>query len=121
MPSYELTGPERVYPYLRDANGNPIGIAQPGDIRFFDEEPDSWWVPVIPPGTNELPSDDEQAPADALAQLKTMGLDAASLDQIVQADAPAPEPEPAAAPVPAPPAVVPPAGSSAFAVTAGQQ
>jgi len=103
LPSYELTGPERVYSETRDVNGRPLGTVQPGDIRMFDEAPDSWWVPVIPPGTSEAASSGEQAPAD-----------------VPDTPAPAPEPEPAAAPVPAPPAVVPPAGT-AFAVTADQQ
>jgi len=105
LPSFELTGPERVYSETRDVNGRPLGTVQPGDIRMFDEAPDSWWVPVIPPGAGEAASSDEAAPADA-------------------PDAPAPdpasEPEPAAAPVPAPPAVVPPAGGPAFAVTTDQ-
>jgi hypothetical protein len=99
LPSFELTGPERVYS-TRDVNGTPLGTVQPGDIRMFDDAPDSWWVPVIPPGTGEAAS--EAAPADA------------------PDPGPAPEPEPAASPVPAPPAVVPQAGS-AFAVTTDQQ
>lgn len=114
MPSFEFQGfVSTVYPYGRDANGRPLGTVDPGDIRFFDEEPDWPWVPVIPPGTNEPPSssdgEDEQrggietgpGPADVPAPL---------------ADA---APEPAAGPVPAPPAVVPPAGP-AFAVTTDQ-
>lgn len=103
MPSYELTGPERVYPYVRDVNGQPLGAVQPGDVRMFDEAPDSWWVPVIPPSTSETAASGEGSEAAA------------------DAPAPDPDPEPAAAPAPAPvpPAVVPPAGTP-FAVTTPQ-
>jgi len=82
MPSFELTGPERVYPYARDVNGKPLGAVQPGDIRMFDEAPDSWWVPVVPPG-----GEAEETAAEAEPE-------------------PAPEPVPDG-PQPAPPAVIP--------------
>lgn len=111
MPSFEFQGfVSTVYPYGRDANGRPLGTVDPGDIRFFDEEPAWPWVPVIPPGTNETPS-------------SSGGSGDEGEGDPGPADAPAPPadaaPEPAAVPVPAPPAVVPPAGP-AFAVTTDQ-
>ena len=112
MPSFEFQGfVPTVYPYVRDANGRPLGTVEPGDIRFLDEDLGWPWVPVIPTGTNETPSetsggeDDQRGATESTPDPAEAPADAA--------------PEPAPGPVPAPPAVVPSAGP-AFAVTTDQ-
>jgi hypothetical protein len=115
LPSYELTGPERVYSGTRDVNGRPLGTVQPGDIRMFDDAPDSWWVPVIPPRTGEAASSDEAAEQPGTGEGMTAVEHPAdgTWSPPVSNDAPA-------GPVPAPPAVVAPPAGPAFAVTTDQ-
>ena len=116
MPSFEFQGfVPTVYPYVRDANGRPLGTVEPGDIRFLDEDLGWPWVPVIPSGTNETGSE-----ASGAGDNQRGGIESAPDPADVPASpADAPEPEPAAGPVPAPPAVVPSAGPT-FAVTTDQ-
>jgi hypothetical protein len=47
MPAYVYTGPSPVvYPETRDAHDRHLGQVEPGDIRDFDEPPDSVWAAV---------------------------------------------------------------------------
>lgn len=101
-----------VYPFDRDATGQPLGEVQPGDVRDLDRPLDWQWVPAgdgdSQAGTGvEHPADGTLSPP--------VGNDPQDGQQPGEQVIQAPEP---AAPVPAPPAA-PPAGPQPFAVTTG--
>ena len=118
MPAFTFSGlVATVYPFDRDATGQPLGEVQPGDVRDLDKALDWQWVAVEPGGDgsggggqgDENPPDGNQSP--------TPPSEPQAIQQPAEQATQPPAPSPA--PVPAPPAVVPPGG--AFAVTADQQ
>lgn len=104
MPSFVFTGlVETVYPFDRDASGQPLGAVSTGDVRDLDRPLDWQWVPA---------GDGQDQPA---APESPAGPAAPEAEAEAAPPPPAPVPD---GPQPAPPAA-PPAGPQPFAVTTG--